>query len=176
MAYNPVSLVSPTLVVSPQGGGTLTAEVLNSGNFNWGAPEYSGEFRNYRYTIKPNPGYRFVRLDILSPWYSQHTGQYLRDNTLTAAGVAETAVHGVFKYETNLTATDAPVDVTKELGSSWWWLFDLGYGLWSDSEITALTVTAVFEKRGSGRLVYSENQNGLLVYSVAQGGGLMYDG
>lgn len=176
MAYNPVSLVTPTLAVSPQGGGTLTAEVINSGNLNLGT-DFTGEFRNYRYIIKPAPGYRFVRLEILSLWYSQLIGQYARNNTLWATGVEQTSTHGVFWYETNLTATDVPTDCTKELGSAWWWLYNYNnFQMWSDEEITGLTVTAVFEKRNTGELIYSENQNGRLVYSAAQGGALVYDG
>lgn len=175
MSYSPVTLPTPSVEVSLQGGGTIDQPVIiNSGTFDnpdW--PGYESAYRNYRYVATPNPGYRFKRFDIYVQEYTQALSAYIRDGVYPVSK-GGTENNGAYVYETDVGA-DGYIDVVDEPGATWWWYAPLGR-VYSDREIVSVRVVAVFEKRNSGRLVYSPNQGGQLVYSVNQNGALVYDG
>lgn len=163
-------LAIPLAVVSPAGGGALTIQATSSGqipNRTYNASNY----QNYKYTPSPAPGYRFVRLDISGTYtYIDHNTQETTVDTVTQS--YSSAIFYGGSYESGIQTTYGSPDRASHGAAYWWERFSGRY----EEYLTAIVATAVFEKRNSDLLVYSEQQGGRLVYSESQNGQLVYDG
>lgn len=161
-------LITPTLQVSPQGGGTLTSTATTRGRIP-NRTYTDSDYQDYRYTATPATGYRFVRFDIEGTYdYTDH-----RTGETTTSTRTYSTPDGTNPFE-SVMRTEYSAFYHPACGATYWWE---RYNGKYEEYLTQLVVTAVFERMQDGdmllfddnntqRLIYDDgpNNTGLLVY------------
>lgn len=140
MAVSP-QLVTPVCSVSPAGGGTITFAPIQTGKVP-GLPQgiaTDGEYKSFRYTATPAPGYQFVRFETHVTWTTENTS-IVHDGYFS--GTASSGGDWTYDAEPGNTWNDYFGSFLTAGYASW--LRNEGFGTVEYDTATAISVVAVF--------------------------------